>query len=330
MHRPAFALTLLLALPSCNGSKQAQSSAPTGVGPCEQSAPTYCKKVFECSPEDGRQNFGSLERCQIEDAAFCRQYAALPGASAKAMERWAACGSALAARSCEELKYGGLLDACRREAGARELAQPCLDYSQCQSLHCKAVDRPAGMQPELSACGVCAPQARAGESCDGGWGSCGWGTACVGGTCVVQGGEGAACENDHNACLGGFHCVQGACRKSVELGGACESIFDCLYWWAECTDGVCAAPMGIPRGEPCEPEGTPEAPATPCTTSNFCDQTTRRCIPFRLNGESCTREFDCSYLSTCQDGRCAPLTDAICATAKPLEPESTEEGAAAP
>jgi len=317
MKRPTLASLSFVLLMSCS-HKQDQTAATAKAATCEQGAAAYCPKVFECAPDDGRVEYGTVEECQRQDAAYCHQYTALPGVSSTAVQTWAACDAALAALTCEEFKYGGYFEACLNQPGARKLDEPCIDDNQCQSLRCKTMDRPADMQPELSPCGVCAPKGQAGQSCEGGYDTCVWGTECVDGIFVAPAKEGAACASDE-ACLYNLRCIEGACKKAAEVGGACRSSSDCAYWWASCLDGVCSAPEGIAEGQPCEPDGNPDMSPS-CTSTTFCDPATKRCIRPRTAGQSCTSDFDCSYLLTCQGGTCAPLTDAICATAAPVAP----------
>jgi hypothetical protein len=295
-------------------SKSSDSSSPSTkaqAATCEEAAPVYCKKLFACSPEEGRELYGTIERCQLEDAAICHQIAELPGASAKSIEGWVACENAIAKLTCDELKWGGYFPACAPAAGTYKTSQPCVDDFQCEGLRCESKPPPGEIPLSQIFCGTCAARAGEGGACENDSG-CVWGTACSGGKCVKPAAEGQPCQ-DMSACLFNLRCVDGTCRKASALGGPCQVSSDCVNWWAECSaQGVCAVAEGPGQGEPCEPDGPPDNPPPSCRGSNFCDPATKRCVPAKIAGEACATILDCGYLLDCQGGKCVPLTEAVC------------------
>jgi hypothetical protein len=214
-----------------------------GAAACEQSAPLYCQKLFECYPQDGADLYGTLESCKIADAADCRHLATLPDVSPKSIEAWASCNRALGARSCEQWRFGAPLAECHFPAGTRQMGNACVGSTQCASNHCQVPLDPSTGNP--AECGVCAPPPGVGQACN--WANnCDFGLRCVetpdvqgGEGCIQPAAEGAACrEDDNGPCQGSLVCVQGRCSKPLAAGGACIATFQC-DGALRCVNGTC-------------------------------------------------------------------------------------------
>jgi hypothetical protein len=316
MLRPALVLSLALGLLGCKGDDKSSSAAAQS---CETGAAAFCKKLFECSPEDGAEEYGTVARCQVEDASYCHQNIALPGAGPKAGSRWVSCEKALAALSCEQFRLGSYLEACRPDPGLRLESEPCSNDGQCDSSNCYYIEHADDSQRELTACGQCRVRVGAGADCVVDVDRCEWGTECIGGTCLAPAGEFGACS-DERGCLYSLSCVEGICRKRADIGEVCESDDDCLYWWSECAHGVCAHPEALALGAVCDPDPQPGASSAFCGVDSVCDPISSTCVPLRLSGEACTTHEECLWGLACQSGKCAPLTDAMCAMVKAAPP----------
>ncbi len=233
-----------------------------------------------------------------------------PG-SKETLASWAACDSAMGAQSCDEFNFGDTIEVCKVLPGSRADDEPCLADSQCASTRCAMIARPAenDPHPELYPCGTCQPRLQNGAPCEDTGDECLYGSFCVKSKCTPVIREGGACA-DSDGCGYNLRCLEGACRKGVPLGGACAAAADCMGWWAACTNGVCSEPSGIAQGQTCNVDGNPDQES--CQVNTFCDGETRTCARPRVLGEACTSHDVCGYELSCQNGKCAALTDALC------------------
>jgi hypothetical protein len=270
--------------------------------------------MFECTPQAARQQYGTEEDCRKYDDSYCRLFASLPGESSQIVDSWQACNVALTGLSCDALRFGGDVAACKPPAGSRQDGEPCLDNAQCASLRCNSVDNEA--HPELASCGTCAARVAAGAVCEDGADACAPGSVCANKICVVPAAEGAKC--DEGVCQGELVCIEGLCRRpmGVALGGACMAADDCVDWFADCIAGKCAERPSIARGGACVPPGGATEPTAFCQGDDYCDAS-KHCVARRYMGEACASNEECGFLLVCEGGKCAPPTDAMCAAGKP-------------
>jgi hypothetical protein len=253
---------LLVLLSGCSSSGGSEGPlvapdggvTPAGAAACEQTAPLYCKKLFECARPSAEEMYGTVEACANLDAADCRQLARLADASKTVIGDWAACNRAVGALTCDQWSFGESVAACRFAGGARQTWAACASDLQCASNHCK-FERDANTG-RSSTCGVCGPPLGIGDACDFEVEDCTWGLRCVerkepetGQVCIQPAAEGAACDEESDRpCQGDLVCLQGKCARPVSRDGACTRSFQCQFD-LRCVGGTCGEPAGA--GAPC-------------------------------------------------------------------------------
>jgi hypothetical protein len=254
---------------------------------CEASAALYCEREFACNAEDAKEFYGSPELCVMIDVAYCHGDATLAGVSPSATQSWIACNRALAARTCDQWKFGGNVAECATPPGTRQPGETCNVAGQCASTFCKVTEDP--MTGRVSDCGVCAPAPGLGEACDEENG-CARGLWCRETSnpgsfvCIRPGMEGETCADDapEGTCRGQLVCVGGLCARPLAAGGACTSMRQCQQD-LRCTNGTCNA--GLSEGATCKPEDLD------CAEGLGCAQ--ELCVQRRRGGSVCQVDEEC-------------------------------------
>jgi hypothetical protein len=289
----------------CEGSKGkavTDAAAPDdgAVSPeeCERTALYYCERLFSCTPTIGRSTYATMAECIAQDAIDCRLQGTLIGASPKALRGWVECNVALGALDCNGFRFAAV-PACDPTPGTRLDRQDCVDDVQCASSFCRSSGSTA---PGFDACGHCSARTPLGGPCDDTT-LCERGSVCVNEKCSLYSAEGGPCSVTAE-CLGDLSCVEGLCGRALALGAACTTDEACGE--AACTGRVCTVRATAGPGEACS------ATTTCLGYTFFCDPATSRCAHLPRAGEACSSSAPCPYLQVCQDGRCAPLTEAMC------------------
>jgi len=260
---------------------------------CEQAAKVFCKKLFECAPPWGEELYGTRASCELTEAADCQYLAEVPGVSAQTLRSWVACDNALGARSCDQWRFGGPVEACRFPPGARKVGAGCSAYAQCATSYCR-------YNPSTRVeCGSCAAPPKVGEKCDEVNG-CAFGLACIempepdtnqlGHFCVQPVVEGGACAQ-FTACQGDLVCVEGHCARPLSIGKSCTDAYEC-DGDLRCVQGKCADPL--PAGAPCFPDEQACGYGLTCYSGS--------CEPLRPSGSACQADEQC--WGFCSQGTC--------------------------
>jgi hypothetical protein len=276
-----------------------------GLAACDQTATLYCQHEFECFP-DSVERYGTVEFCAALDAANCRRFAGLSGASPKFATEWVACNRALAAATCDEARFGLVTPACEVTPGIRPQGAGCTAVEQCSTGNCAFdLDPVTGVSPD---CGICAPLIGEGQPCPGGsW--CGHGLACdpdAGGdaTCLRLVPEGAECGGMNRVvCAGQLTCIGGRCSRPLPAGEACASDPDCQGDLA-CRAGRCGPPPKA--GDACDPMRDVDD----CGLKLYCAMD-GACVVRKSTGDACTYDLECASLECSANGSGRP---GICAT----------------
>lgn len=145
--------------------------------------------------------------------------------------------------------------------------------------------------------GVCTSLVAMGQSCAPTGGStvtraCVGGGSCINGVCAPRAldlTENQTCApNTNPECARGLQCVSNRCIPLVDLGGACDSVRSCKADLFCSPANLCTRP-GV-AGAVCGPDQR-------CAAAFFCNRPatspTGTCAPFRMNGETCTAQFEC-------------------------------------
>jgi hypothetical protein len=236
---------------------------------CRQHATAFCARLEACVPAAVLTLYATAVDCPEVETQRCLLLRGGEGSSVTP-DGLSACSDAIAQSACGAFIrdwYGWApLAACSLPAGAR-----CPDVEACgEGLNCQVS---AG-----ASCGVCAPGAGPGASCDGTEGSCAGGLQCF-----------AASE----------------CRKPGDLGASCDFAGAPCMIDLVCTDAGCATPPAA--GEPCLAgpfQGQPSVLRT-CGVGLGCGpQLLCAAIPLAAVGAPCGRvgvanETDCSYGGAC-------------------------------
>jgi hypothetical protein len=250
---------------------------------CDETAPAYCDQVFMCDPELARDWYGTPEACRIADGVVCRHYAAVPDVSASSAQSWASCNRALAARTCEQERFGGAPDACRVMAGRRQVGEPCTTFNQCATSFCLFRFDPITYQV-TDPCGTCAPAPGVGDACDD-INGCDFGLVCVDGSrCVRPAAEGAACDSGQYAsCQGDLCCIEARCQRPLGPGAACADNDYCQDQ-LRCVNHRCGEPRSA--GDRCSPGDRA------CATGLGCID--MQCSRAKPEGDACEYEEECA------------------------------------
>ena len=257
----------------------------------------YCARLQSCSTTAVQVRYGSTGVCESVENALCLSVGMTPATGATP-EQNEACGKALGDWSCTDfLVSQNPPPACQLVTGPLANGATCAVRSQCQSGYCGF---PAG-----SACGVCAPAPRPGDSCAET--QCPPSLVCLGSPprCVAYAQAGAACGasqpcNDGLTCVGASATAAGVCQASVQSvdlpcsfsgagcdfsaglacnaqsgkcavarlaqpGQACGIVANQL---ASCVSGTCPRGMcvaNVPLGGACDLDGGP-----PCIGATRC------------------------------------------------------------
>jgi hypothetical protein len=269
------------------------TSGPSGGGAltvCDQAAAAYCQQLFACDAELGKFAYGSVEGCRAEDATICRWMADLGGVTASSVDAWVACDRAIAAQSCDQMRFGGAVEACRLPAGTRKVGETCISDAQCATTYCREGEAPSPPLPSTDLrrwCGVCAPPNGVGQACRR-WSECDFGLSCIGEVCVRELSEGALCDERSGApCQGELICVSGRCARPVDTGGSCASGASCA-WNLRCVNGTCGPGLG--GGEPCREDDDVCAQNFVCVAG--------ACTRLKGGGEVCASSLECDS-ATC-------------------------------
>ncbi len=221
---------LAAAFVACGGSSQSSSGGTGGGGgSAGTAAETACAALSKarCSKHDGctngvyvKNNFTDEAACESRESLTCLAALQAPGTKVDAAHDQA-CATAIDGEGCPDLLGPTPPDACVPPAGTRANGQPCAFNGQCQSTYCAV--------PEGAACGACAAEPAAGDSCAL-TGSCGRGLICSSDkVCQVPATAGQACHKDHDCavglgCVGDTKATPGKCMAAGEtVGASCDA-----------------------------------------------------------------------------------------------------------
>src|SRR5262245_14779821 len=189
---------------STGGASAGTAGASAGSGAvgtseteaCMAYAAASCRRYDECSGLTSTEPYPCSSSCP--DLMFA------PG-STRTVEGLLSCAETHPTRPCEDV-LAGRYPACA-PAGTRQVGEPCMFATQCQTLACK----------------------RSGNGC---------------GTCARIVAENADCTAPDAACDTGFLCTSGICRRQSttikDFGEPCESFADCDQINGRCNEqGIC-------------------------------------------------------------------------------------------
>lgn len=266
----------------------------------------YCDKINECAPLVVKLSYGSVEECRTRFAIQCKDAVKAPdsGLTANAL---AACGTALATATCEDVLYRKVA-ACNI-VGGRSNGMACGTGAQCSSTYCAQSN---------AACGVCAALVGAGSACmvDD---DCLAGLVCGNDAhCVTPAAAGSIC-NDNQPCIYGTYCRNGSCANGATAAGAtCEgalatscNILKGVY--CDSTVAKCANIAFAANGDPC---GIVSAKFTYCSkgTCIYADAVSTQgiCGALAADGATCDATTFCEAPAICSSGKCKLPSSAAC------------------
>ncbi len=256
----------LVALPSCSSSSSSDANGgdvgtgdgggdgalgPSADQACAGLAKARCQRLAACSSQDLTTRDGDEATCEAREKSSCLHGLAAPS-TASTPSTAEACAAAIAASTCPSFLGNVPIPACAAKAGGLAAGASCAFASQCQSTFCAV--------PKGSACGICAPVPKVGDSCLSV--GCGPDLHCgkTAQLCVAFVANSGVCDGD-KVCDFGLGCVTakgastGTCQPLVGTeGGACDgkeqTLPGCdrsLGLWCPST-GKCAKVSGFAKG----------------------------------------------------------------------------------
>ncbi len=209
----------------------------------------------------------------------------------------AACGTAYAALTCEQLGADYVPPDCKATlTGAVANGSPCYVDEDCANGWCTAT--------KDTCPGTCATYVARGGSCNPSDASCAPGTTCLNGTCLALGTAGAPCPCQPGLFCAGFLPETSTCQP-LQTSGPC-------FWGEECALGyVCDNQSSFT----CLPRaglgGSCAAASELCDHGYRCDAATQKCVGGPYVGEAC------GMYQVCVGGYCDP-TASKCTAYKAL------------
>jgi hypothetical protein len=202
------------------------------------------------------------------------------------------------------------VDACNFK-GKRTNGEACGTDAQCTTGHCTLGD---------SACGVCANQVGAGNSCTDN-GDCSSGFVCSDDQhCVLPGAGGTVCT-DVQPCKYGFYCRNGSCVTAANSAGATcqDQASSCVFLkglWCNVSVQTCAAVSYAQPGEPCGQVGSRYAVCSAGSCIYPLGSTEGTCASLGGDGDACgtgtANDKGCQFPSRCVAGHCKKPNSAAC------------------
>jgi hypothetical protein len=267
----------------------------------------YCDKLYACAPLLVNIAYGSKDVCATREKISCKDALTAPdtGLTAKSI---ADCGTALADATCSDVIYR-LVPACQVK-GKRDDGGACGTDEQCKSGHCTQND---------SACGVCAPLVKAGNTCEAD-ADCEAGLICSDdGHCVRPVAGGSACTANQ-PCTYGYYCnLAGSCVATTdEPGGQCAESGSCnLLLNLFCTAGkTCKSISFAANGATCGAVGSDIVLCGGGDCAGDPNADTGVCAARAKDGETCgsssTNGRDCQAPATCVQGHCKTPSSSAC------------------
>jgi hypothetical protein len=270
------------------------SSSPSADQACADVATARCQKMQECNPQGLLNTYGDLSSCESRQSANCVMNLAAPQ-TANTPAHTESCAQATPSQSCSDFALGNVPSACTPPAGPRDAGSPCSVSAQCATAYC--------LISRTSACGVCAPQPRVGDSCANN--GCGPGLLCDSMTsqCVAPVGTGGSCTGS-SVCAPGYTCIgntdttTGTCvALATTVGASC----DVADGGTRC-DGRQGLYCNVPQGRVCAKVadatatlecGTVDGGVIDCTAGAFCQKAAGSksgiCIAPAVDGAACDR-----------------------------------------
>jgi len=291
------------------GSDAAADMAPLTVAQaCTDLDTSLCGALGACSTFVLQLSFGDLATCVARNDLACTIGQA-PSGVGRTTADLEACGRALPAATCPDLIARKLPATCQDPPGTVINGAACGSGLQCASTFCKR---------QGAACGVCAPRAGAGESCNGN-DQCQPDLVCAGSACVAPAESGAACDDKH-PCRDDLYCKSGVCSAKAGPGESCADTDKAcdLVRGVGCNPftHVCQNVRVAKKGDPC---GIVGGTLVLCEASGLCEGATLAvpgtCTAAAGDGAACGNAANgrgCLAPASCANGVCRLPANASC------------------
>jgi hypothetical protein len=284
------AMALTLSLAACGDDASPEQA-------CKDFFSASCNKIESCSELFMVLGYGSVATCTQRLSLLCEPLLSAAGTTLSAGD-FESCAAATRAQSCADAIAGVQPEACK-VTGTLEDGKACGSDPQCQSGYCRM----------SGACGVCAKQAAAGESCTMDE-DCAGGLACRQQVCVQYAEVGESCGGNAPPCRSTLICNNGTCAKPLGAGESCQP----LGSLCDSTQGLLCSPQSrvcekialAGDGEPC---GLVSGSLVGCKSSGKCKTDasgTGTCLAAAADGASCSTSDgpNCLPPASCEDGVC--------------------------
>ena len=261
-HRLLSLLACCLVLAACSSGNSSATGGDAGDGgtgvsaeqACGDLAHARCTALEACSALRVQVQYGDEATCEARNKTNCVDALAAPSTAASPQTS-EACATAYAGWSCANLLDDeNVPTACAQVRGSLAGGASCAFPGQCPTGFC-------AIAPD-SACGTCAPQPKAGDSCAN----------------LTGCGQGLICTADTQTCQP-YVAQGGKCGKGLPCGTGLSCVGSDA---ATGTTGTCQAAVSM-QGASCDPTGK-TGPGCSRDKGLTCNGASKQCAPLAVVG----------------------------------------------